>query len=122
MILGSSVTGDNVGEILKALAKQAPKAFDESLHQEALELEAASVPLVPVKEAVLVRSSNIRRIPGGWSLTYDTEYAFWVHEMPETNNFTKPGTGPKYLQRPFEFRMKNFFNRMKANFTKRLEI
>lgn len=28
------------------------------------------------------------------------EYAVYVHEMPETNNWNKPGTGPKFLQRP----------------------
>lgn len=30
---------------------------------------------------------------------YDAEYAAYVHEMPETNNFTTPGTGPKFLER-----------------------
>ena len=28
---------------------------------------------------------------------YTVGYAPFVHEMPETNNFTKPGTGPKFL-------------------------
>jgi len=28
---------------------------------------------------------------------YTVKYAGFVHEMPETNNFTKPGTGPKFL-------------------------
>ncbi len=28
---------------------------------------------------------------------YTVNYAPFVHEMPETNNFTKPGTGPKFL-------------------------
>ena len=29
---------------------------------------------------------------------YTQLYAPFVHEMPATNNFTKPGTGPKFLQ------------------------
>lgn len=28
---------------------------------------------------------------------YTAKYADIVHEMPETNNFTKPGTGPQFL-------------------------
>lgn len=28
------------------------------------------------------------------------EYALWVHEMPESRNWNKPGTGPKFLERP----------------------
>lgn len=28
------------------------------------------------------------------------EYAVYVHEMPETTNWNKPGTGPKFMQRP----------------------
>jgi hypothetical protein len=28
---------------------------------------------------------------------YTINYAAFVHEMPESNNFSKPGTGPKFL-------------------------
>ena len=28
---------------------------------------------------------------------YEAKYAAFVHEMPESNNFSKPGTGPKFL-------------------------
>lgn len=28
---------------------------------------------------------------------YTENYAAFVHEMPESNNFSKPGTGPKFL-------------------------
>lgn len=31
---------------------------------------------------------------------YTQLYAPFVHEMPTSNNFTKPGTGPKFLQKP----------------------
>jgi len=33
---------------------------------------------------------------------YYADYAIYVHEMPETNNFSTPGTGPKYLTGPLE--------------------
>lgn len=31
---------------------------------------------------------------------YTIDYAPFVHEMPETNNFTTPDTGPKFLSNP----------------------
>lgn len=33
-------------------------------------------------------------------LYFTADYAAFVHEMPPTYNFTTPGTGPKFLQRP----------------------
>jgi hypothetical protein len=30
---------------------------------------------------------------------FAAEYAAKVHEMPDTNNFTEPGSGPKYLEK-----------------------
>lgn len=30
---------------------------------------------------------------------YTASYAAYVHEMPESYNFTKPGTGPKFLEK-----------------------
>ena len=32
-------------------------------------------------------------------ISYGAYYAPYVHEMPESYNFTKPGTGPKFLER-----------------------
>jgi len=29
---------------------------------------------------------------------FSADYAAKVHEMPDTNNFTEPGSGPKYLE------------------------
>lgn len=31
---------------------------------------------------------------------YTAKYAPFVHEMPASNNFTKIGTGPKFLEKP----------------------
>ncbi len=36
-------------------------------------------------------------------------YAMFVHEMPEEYNYTTPGTGPKFLERPFFALLPNFF-------------
>ena len=31
---------------------------------------------------------------------FTAKYAPFVHEMPETNNFSTPDTGPKFLEKP----------------------
>ncbi len=36
------------------------------------------------------------------------EYAVKVHEMPEDTNWNKPGTGPKFLERPLFENADNF--------------
>lgn len=33
------------------------------------------------------------------TIGYTAEYAPYVHEMPTTFNYTKPGTGPKFLEK-----------------------
>jgi hypothetical protein len=37
---------------------------------------------------------------GGVASGKKVDYAAIVHEMPESNNWTEPNTGPKYLERP----------------------
>jgi hypothetical protein len=108
---GQKVNG-NALSLLERLEAETPELFDQALHQDALELEADSVAVVPVEEAELQRSSRVEKIDGGYTVGYYKDYALYVHEMPDTNNFTKPGTGPKFLQRPHERRVKDFEGRM----------
>lgn len=67
-------------------------------------IEGESNELVPQDKGVLINSSfsGVRKqfilfgkIVG--RVGYTAKYADIVHEMPETNNFTKPGTGPQFL-------------------------
>lgn len=47
---------------------------------------------------------------------YDAMYAPFVHEMPESNNFTTSGSGPKFLEKTIKRRneiLKVFFNTAK---------
>ena len=67
-------------------------------------IEGESNEIVPHRKGVLLGSSfsdadviNGRPVA---RVGYTAEYSPWVHEMPETNNFTKPDTGPKFLQKP----------------------
>lgn len=34
------------------------------------------------------------------SISYENDYALYVHEMPDSVNWTTPGTGPHYLENP----------------------
>ena len=67
-------------------------------------IEGESNEIVPHKGGGLINSSfsGVRKrfilfgkIIG--RVGYKKKYAPFVHEMPETNNFTKPGTGPQFL-------------------------
>lgn len=55
-------------------------------------------------------------------LGYGTRYAWFVHEMPTSYNFTRPGSGPKYLERPlyaFSGRYLDFVKKKTADNFKR---
>ena len=58
----------------------------------------------PYRTGHLVNSYNIHPIleitPFNFELAIENtaDYAAAVHEMPEHYNFTKPGTGPKFMQ------------------------
>ena len=40
------------------------------------------------------------------------DYAIAVHEMPESYNFTQPGTGPKYLENPLKENSKKYIDKV----------
>lgn len=123
----AKITGDK--ELAKRLAKinaRLPRAIDDALHEEALGLEAESAPLTPVADiagGTLRRSSKINRISKGYSVGYYTRYAIYVHEMVGAAiKWSTPGTGAKYLQRPFEKRLKGMTDRLRRVILKRLGL
>ena len=38
------------------------------------------------------------------------EYSSWVHEMPEWYNWTTPGTGPKFIEKPLNENREKVFS------------
>ena len=129
----AKITGDK--ELADRLAKindKMPKAIDDALHEEAMGLEAESAPLTPVADiagGTLRRSSQINRIPKGYSMGYYTKYAAAVHEMGfgkatagKIIHWSTPGTGAKFLQRPFEKRLKGLTTRLRRVILKRLGL
>jgi hypothetical protein len=66
-------------------------------------LQGEAMEITPQRKGVLVNSAfhdaeMTSKGPIG-RVGYTANYASFVHEMPETNNFTKPDTGPKFLEK-----------------------
>ena len=123
----ATITGDKeLADRLAKINKKMPRAIDDALHEEAMGLEAESAPLSPVSGIAgdrLRDSTQINQIPKGYSVGYYTEYAIYVHEMVGAAiKWTTPGTGAKYLQRPFEKRLKGMTDRLRRVILKRLGL
>lgn len=73
------------------------------LRQVGLYVENESNETVPHEYGVLINSSfsavGVRNNHPFVRIGYTAEYAPYVHEMPASNNFTKAGTGPKFLEK-----------------------
>ena len=41
---------------------------------------------------------------------YTAKYAPYVHEMPSSFNYTKPGTGPKFLEKAIKNNIKTILD------------
>jgi len=114
---------------LTRMQRDHSRALGKALQVEAHAIMEESLHIVPVAQGsgILHKSGVVAPTKYDGSgdpyvdLGYGTKYALPVHEMPESNNFTKPGTGPKYLSRPFEQRMKGWKRRIAAN-TKRFAL
>jgi hypothetical protein len=105
---------------LTQLGSDYEKALGQALSIEANEIFAESQDLVPVRESILQGSGVVSKPKkdsrGVYVLVgYGTKYALPVHEMPDSTNWTKPGTGSKYLQRPFEKRLPGWKKRVAMN-------
>ena len=126
-VIDVKITGDrDVARMLARLGSRGPKAINDALHQEALELEAESVPLVPLKNNPLRNSSRVIPVDRGYTVGYYKGYALWVHEIETTKsgkpiNYSAPGTGAKFLQRPFEARQKGMLKRIRDRVMQYLE-
>lgn len=67
-------------------------------------IKGESVEMVPQDKGILINSAyhqtaNTSNGPVV-RIGYTAKYAPYVHEMPETYNYSKAGTGPKFLEKP----------------------
>lgn len=98
-----------IGAVINNLRQEMGRIRDANhaaLYQQGFRLMAKSTVLCPVKEGVLIRSAYVapptKKLRGTIvECGYGTHYAWKVHEMTSVDvNWTKPGSGPKYLERP----------------------
>jgi len=94
-------------DVLKNLNKEIRAIEGRTLtgvRKAAIFIQGESQEVVPQRLGVLINSAFTDAEMTGRGpvarVGYTALYAPFVHEMPESNNFTKPGTGPKFLQRP----------------------
>jgi hypothetical protein len=75
--------------------------IDDGLLAAAIFIEGESKEIVPHDQGNLIGTSfaRVNRRTHVATVGYTADYAAYVHEMPRTFNYTKPGTGPKFLQR-----------------------
>ena len=77
------------------------KIIDKTIGQVADKVLEESRDLAPKKKGTLRGKSDTRKVKEHtYEIFYDTVYAARLHEHPEYR-FTTPGTGGKYLEKPF---------------------
>lgn len=107
MVVKSKMAIKGTDKVLKNLNKEIIKIHNrtsQGVLAAVTFIEGESNEIVPQKTGKLINSSfsGVRRkfilfgkIIG--RVGYTAKYADLVHEMPETNSFTKPDTGPQFL-------------------------
>ena len=86
-------SADSIAKALTHEAHQLLKIADPITPEDKGPLRKSGRVIAPPKTA---KKRIIARIRWGGS---KAPYAAWVHEMPASYNYTKPGTGPKYAEK-----------------------
>lgn len=97
---------DDLNAVLRNLSKEISKIQNQTfvgMRKVGLFVENESNEIVPHDKGVLINSSfSATDVTGSKIKTrvgYTAKYAAIVHEMPKSFNYTKPGTGPKFLEK-----------------------
>ena len=93
---------NNVLRNLSSAIRDIEGRNSEGMLEAAKFLQGESMEVVPHDKGVLIGSafSDVDRNSLIARVGYTAKYAPFVHEMPATFNYSKPGTGPKFLERP----------------------
>ncbi len=108
---GSKKT-EQVVRNLEALGDSMRKAAASALFQIGTNTINEAIPITPLRPR---RGGSLRRSafvdlpkPKGSGVEVkvgfdgrSAPYALWVHEMPDSTNWSEPGTGNKFLEKPF---------------------
>jgi hypothetical protein len=125
---------DMLSRRLRALAKQAPKFAAQALNKEAIKAMRVSAQLVPVSPngGTLRRSRKVHHAKPPElkaMLTYGTEYAIYVHEIPSPPAKSPKGrsarhhppTQWKYLEQPIQEAAVGFRGRVATDIERRIK-
>jgi len=104
-----------LGNVSRKMAKVAVRERG-ALAKAALLVKRGSMEHCPVGDTGnLVNSHETEVMPDGAfgsraEIRVTADYAVYVHEMPETYHFRKPGSGPKFLERALFENQKRVFD------------
>lgn len=103
---------------LDRIAKLYADELTAAMEENAKELYDDSQEIVPVRTGELRKSGRVEKIErktyAKYLVTYSAEHGLWVHEMDEdTTNWTTPGTGSKFLEKPMRRKKHSFRRRIR---------
>ena len=91
---------DNVIRNLNTAIKDIKGGTHEGLVAAGVFIKGESQEIVPVDFGILSNSAFSQAVaPMKVVVGYTAEYAPYTHEMPSSTNWTKPGTGNKFLEK-----------------------
>jgi hypothetical protein len=114
---------------LESMGRAGGKAVAGIVYREGLELLKEAIPLTPMDTGNLRNTGFVGfatnrdgiEVKVGFGGTA-ASYALRVHELPKESNFSEPGTGPKYLERPFDQRKRGLARRVADELERVLEM
>lgn len=85
---------------LNAAIKDIENRTHEGIVAAGVFVKGESQEITPVEFGILNSSTfSTPTAPMRVTVGYTADYAAYVHEFPSTFNYTKPGTGPKFLEK-----------------------
>lgn len=75
--------------------------MDRERIRSAEHLLSVAIPVTPLESGELRQSGFAEHDVDTSIVGFAAEHAIYVHEMPDTNTYTIPGTSGKFLERPF---------------------
>ena len=103
----------NVTQQMKTNAERAIRLCAEDLLSKSVELCPIDKGDLRKSGTVAVENKGLETVAQvGFGGDHTSKYALAVHEMPNTTNWTEPGTGSKFLEKPFKENSENYLKKI----------
>ena len=120
---GASLTVLGIAAAKKGIKNSSKRWADslaKALKAEGMEIMKEAKPITPVDKNPLINSGFVSKIKkdsrGMFVLVgFGKKYALIVHEMPVDTKWSKFGSGPKYLEKPYRKRLAGWKRRIANN-------